>query len=134
MLLYAKFGRAFGDLRVQFRADDKNVIDEVFDNHARPDGLELPPPLADQEKLIVALGARWASKKPRDCTCRAQAFRSRSRTWPATKHLPTQWYGYDGVDWVVISTGQPERLRSMLDSGSAPPALERMDRSWAATC
>ena len=64
VLLYAKFGRAFSDLRVQFRADEKNLVDEVFDNHPRPDGLELPPPLADQDKLIVASGL-WLGRRSR---------------------------------------------------------------------
>jgi hypothetical protein len=122
--LFAKFGRASGDLRVQFRADDKNLIDELFDNHARPDGLALPAPLGDQEKLIVTLGASVGVEEAARLHVQSSGVQVAIANLASDESLPTQWYGYDAVDWVVISTGDPDRLRAMLDSDTRRTALE----------
>jgi hypothetical protein len=121
--LYAKFGRALGDLRVQFRADDKNLIDEVFDNHPRPDGLGLPAPLGDQEKLIVTLGASVGVEEAARLHVQSTGVQVAIANLPNDERLPTQWYGYDSVDWVVISTGEPDRVRAMLETDTRRKAL-----------
>ncbi len=111
VLMYAKFGRAFGDLRVQFRVDDQNLVDEVFDHSPRPDGLALPPPLGDQEKLIVTSGASIGVDEAARLHQQSTGNRIVVANLAAGDKLPTRWYGYDGVDRVVISTGEPDQVR-----------------------
>ncbi|HVU87253.1 MAG TPA: hypothetical protein VHD36_08025 [Pirellulales bacterium] len=124
VLLYAKFGRALGDLRVQFQADDKNLVDEIFDNHPRPDGLALPAPLGDQEKLIVTLGASIGAEEAARLHQQSTGVKVAIANLASNDSLPTQWYGYDCADAIVISTGEPDRVRSMLDSDTRRRALD----------
>ena len=42
VVMYAKFGRSYGELRVLFRVGDKNEIDKTFDTNVGPARLSLP--------------------------------------------------------------------------------------------
>ena len=124
MTLYAKFGRSYDDLRVQFRVDGQNVIDRPFDNHAAADGLQLPQGLADQEKLIVALGGSVGVEEAVRLHQQSTGVQVVIANLGGDESLPTHWYGYDGVDWLVISTGQPDRLQAMFDTAARRAALK----------
>ncbi|MES1213677.1 MAG: hypothetical protein ABUL64_03745, partial [Singulisphaera sp.] len=124
VVVYAKFGRAYGDLRVLFQVDNKDVIDREFDNHAAADGLQLPVPLDDQEKLIVTVGTsvgiEEAARNHQQATGRQVAVANLG----SKESLPTQWYGYDGVDWLIISTSEPDLLSTLFDTEARRGALK----------
>ena len=42
--------------------------------------------------------------------------------------LPTSWYGYEGVDAVVLSTSQAELYRKLMPEGARPDALDQWIR------
>ncbi|HEY4309927.1 MAG TPA: hypothetical protein VGN12_10785 [Pirellulales bacterium] len=121
--MYAKFGRAYGELRVQFRIQNKNVIDRVFDGNPSPDHLELPQPLQEKEGLFVMLGSSIGVEESARLYQQTTGLAIAVASLSDVDALPTQWYGYDGVDALLISTSQPDRLHAMFDTEARSAAL-----------
>ena len=133
VVMYAKFGDGFGDLRVQLRADDRNVIDERFETNGPPGTTTLPLALQANEKLIVTLGTRSAWKTQCACTKWPAAIK---RRWPcyATPTIcrPNGMATTGSIGWSYLPASQScfpgcsttGRRWQPLSSGSI----------WAASC
>ncbi len=80
--------------------------------------------LADQEKLIVALGGSVGVEEAARLHQQSTGVQVVIANLGGDESLPTHWYGYDGVDWLVISTGQPDRLQAMFDTAARRAALK----------
>lgn len=125
--LFARFGFD-SDLRVEFRSlDDGRVKAERNFDTAIVDGEE---PTGETMKAVDELilnvgpsvGVEDAFKlRPRSPDYDPAVVRLEGREPIA--QLPTRWYGYEGVDAVVISTSQPEIFRQLQDA-----RLEALDQ------
>jgi len=123
VLLYAKFGSMYGDLRIQFQVDDKLVIDRVCDDKPNPDRLLLPTPLPSSERMIVTVGGAVGVDEAVRLHQQATGITITVAALADADRLPTEWYGYDGVDWLVISTSHPDQLKALFDTGARRAAL-----------
>ncbi len=125
VLLYVRFGRIISDLTVEYHKTGYPVVRKVF--RASPDDADFPPAVAADGKLIVVVGADLlgvdravgALHRPAD----EQTVVTRLSD---CRTLPEKWYGYEGVDAVVISTGQVDAAEAdFMPSEQQADALER---------
>lgn len=122
-LLYARFGRLGGDVSVAFRTDEKIAFSRVFSAGAEPEA-DFSLALPSSDRLILQLGASigiddMAARQRRDAPERTVlvALDDASR-------LPTRWYGYEGVDTLVLSAADDRVYAPLKDDPERLQALE----------
>jgi len=105
-LVYAKFGRLASDVSVELRAGERVVARRNF--VADEGSPAFRPALLSRNKLILTLGNSLGVDD-------ALGRRQREATDPVTvvgldtaERLPTRWYGYEGVDWLVLSADKAD--------------------------
>ncbi len=114
---YIKPGQAHGDLTVRLISESAEIAHRVF-----PGG-SLPSPLASTDELILTYGNAVGIE---DAAIKARRDRSRETKVQAIDDpadAPAQWYGYEGVDWIVVTTSDESVLERMSDVQFA--ALDR---------
>ena len=123
--LCVRIGRVHGYVKVDWQAGDQITVEKTFEASPSP-GVNHFAPAVELRQVIVGLGS--VAKTLEDAATLGN--------WPAARrpvvaklddlaHLPTHWYGYEGVDALVLSTGDPDLWRS-LAPGS--PQLEALDQ------
>ena len=121
--LYVKFGRPHAPIAVTWRGGDRAIIAERTFR-----GGEVPPGLTSSgksgtPKLILEMGSsvefgsaiRFSEEGDPEET--AVAYLDDPNAWP------DRWYGYDGVDFIVLTTGRPQ-----IYSRLSPATLAALDR------
>ncbi len=124
--LFLRVGQGYSALRVRFRsADGKVRADRTFYSSSEPsDGVVLAPLPATNRVILefgpsVGLGDLLSSESP-DELSRSHVVKVNS-----SAELPTEWYGYEGIDTVVLSTSQPELYRPLVQNTARVEALRR---------
>jgi hypothetical protein len=119
VLLYVRFGRVRSEARVEFHTADGRVTRRLFKTAEVADDAHFPPALLPSQELILVVGpgpvgvddaAATVHQDPAEkCgVARVERF----------DRLPDRWYGYEGVDVVVLATSQPQ-LYAGLKAGDA---------------
>ncbi len=103
-LCYVKYGRASSPLRVRLWREDRVKAEHRF--AAR----ELPQPREATEELLLVLGPSIGEQ---DALRRRQRERAVVQQLRQADALPRHWYGYDGVDTVIVATHQTSLLEQM---------------------
>ncbi len=106
--LYVRFGRATGSLLAEFLLGDEIVARRVFEQDDRCDGdCQFAPALETNQPLLLLIGSPAMGI--------AEAIGGREYSpdgkpvvvaLPAIEELPPAWYGYEGVDMVIVSTSR----------------------------
>jgi hypothetical protein len=126
---YVRFGRRDASLRVTVNGDDHTLTERTFSCHASRAEDQIPEALGSKSRLWVTvggeMGAREAAKVQQ--TGRAADVIEAVRL-DAVDQLPTRWYGYEGVDAVLLATSQPEIYRKLSASAARIDALDRWVR------
>ena len=108
-MTYVKFGRLRPSLTIRVRQGEAVVVERQFG------GDQLPAPLLSTQPLIVELGETIGV----DDAVRLGRFDAgepiQLRRITETAELPTESFGYDGVDYVVAVTSSVGILESMDD-------------------
>lgn len=108
----AKFGKLDGALSVSVGNGQAAAVSRRFETDEAPDGQGLRTPLYSTQELIVNLGPS-AGVDP----LRAGPHRDGVVVnLDSIDELPSHWLGYDGVDWLVITTSKPDLFRGLADS------------------
>jgi hypothetical protein len=97
---HVKPGRSDGELTVRLMDGDAEVASRVF-----PAG-SFEKSLRSTDELIVAFGSPVGLA---DAVRKARRHRSREaaiQTVQSAEDAPIRWYGYDAVDWVVVTTSE----------------------------
>ena len=110
--LYVRFGRVHGWMTVQFLVHDRPVAEETF--QASPDGGPKSfPPAIESRPLVVCLGD--AAKTAEEAAALG-GLDPQQRPVVARidrlDGLPDQWYGYEGVDALVLTAAQAGGLQA----------------------
>ncbi len=109
--LYAKLGQLTGEVTVRLLGEDGPLATRRFQAGS-------PGPLAgvlpSGSTLIVSIGAPPPAGAEGDRALRGFNVAHVSNL----QQLPTDWWGYEGVDTVIITTGD-QGIRSQLSAGSA---------------
>jgi hypothetical protein len=114
---YIKPGRAQGEIAVHLLADGQTLARRVFA------GVDLPAPVTSTDELILTFGNPVGIE---DAVRRARRDRSRGTTIQPVDdplQLPDAWFGYEAVDWIVVTTSQASVLEQISDQQFA--ALDR---------
>ena len=123
--LYTRFGRVRSRLDVEFRAEG-GTARRVFTAADQPGQGQFPAAVANHRGLVVtvatdSLGVEEAFNllrlPPPD-----QAVVGRLED---AAQLPTQWYGYEGIDALVLCTSQPKLYADLKPDGPQAAALEQ---------
>jgi hypothetical protein len=125
--LYVRFGRMHEEIGVTFRVDDEVVARDKFQTGIEDAKRSI---LSSGRELIVAVGYPCGLKEAielrdqdeydEDATVVAQLS--------STDQLPTRWYGYEGVDFVVLATGNLDAYRNLTADSAQAAALEEWVR------
>lgn len=129
VLTYVKPGRADADISVRFvrlpSEGGDTVLDERFDLRAEPDALHPRQGMLSSQTLIVSLGPSIGVDAA--VAARNANFGVDGETvvvqLSSIEQLPTRWYGYEGVDRLVIATSDPAPLEALNTTGAQYAAL-----------
>lgn len=116
--LYAKIGQLTSDVIVDLRADGQLLASRRFSTSEHP---ELAGILPSSQELIVTLGSPLTAHD-------SLAFDERHAkiaNVAELRQLPADWWGYEGVDAVILATGH-EALGSQLLADS--PRVDALDQ------
>ncbi len=124
--LFVRFGRTYGTLLAEFVVDGHVIAKREFDCAAEPGPTKFLPAMPALQPLILSVGSTDAGIE--DAVALRQADPNREDVVARVDdldHLPTRWYGYEGVEAVVLSTSRPELFR---DVPRLKDRLEALDR------
>lgn len=125
VLLYARFGRVESDALVEYQVGERVAARRRFVADLAADDSFAPAMLADQP-LFVEIGSDSSGVEQAVALAGGETSESVVVRTNNVDALPSRWYGYEGVDGVVISTSRPEVFHKWLGGRNARvEALER---------
>lgn len=126
--LYARIGQAGCPLKIELLVDSQSVARKTFEAADRADGEHYLRPV-QAHALIVQVGAGAMGLEE---SVAAEKTGGQSRAVVArvgsAEQLPTQWYGYEGADVVVLSTSDPAVYQSFTPESEQAKALDQWVR------
>lgn len=87
--------------------------------------VQLPPPLGSRSRLLLTLGPSIGLERVYPTASEAEGGEVVVVRLAGVDHLPTRWYGLEGVDAVVISTSRPELFRRLQAGDARVRALKQ---------
>jgi hypothetical protein len=108
--LFVKFGQAHDELRVELTAEAGLLAEHSFSQASD----QLPAPLAAGRELVLMVSPTEARSDARGPAL-AKDWQAAVARLAGVALLPNRWYGYDGVDLVVLSTSDPEIYQQPFD-------------------
>ena len=120
--LFARFGRVDSTATVRFHVDGKVVVKRVFESHVDVDGsgyyrygMNATQPLY----LVVGVGGMGVEKAVKLVNHDNMDIEPVVVRLGGLQELPTRWYGYEGVDAIVLSTSRPELYSKLMGTDDA---------------
>jgi len=128
VLLYVRIGRVLSELKAEFIVEGRVAARKTMESSLGVDPDHFQEPLAAQPLVVVVgpttMGIEDIPRlKEMDPEHRPVAARLDD-----VGQLPTYWYGYEGVDSLILSTSQAELYRKLLPDGARLEALDQWIR------
>lgn len=118
--LYVRFGHLTSPLTLDFSRDGQPLLQRVYDSTVGEDHARyLPPALPSSENLLVNIGELGIDRFLRQIRNPARAAMVDDAS-----ALPDKWYGYEGIDLVVLSATDLQQFASL----SEAPRLAALQR------
>jgi hypothetical protein len=124
--LFVRPGQSYGSLRVQvLTTEGKEATSKTFFSGMNSGGNTIAIGLPATNRLIVefgpplGLGEFIVNENPDELS------QARLARIDDAADLPTEWYGYESVDMVVLSTSRPDLYRSLAQNPARREALRR---------
>lgn len=114
--LFVRFGRVEGALTAHFVSEGKIVARETWGGGLDDgDDEKLPIALDANERLFLQIGPSLGVEPVLRANepGAAEGQGSVVAEIKDTSTLPTRWYGYEGVETVLLTTSQPEAIRAL---------------------
>lgn len=130
VLLYVRFGRIHSAATVRFETDDGRSVQRRFQSSAEPGRDEYPSAIPADRRLVVCFAASDVGLEEAAAFVSFEPSRQPvvARIDDLAK-MPDRWYGYEGVDRVVIATSRPEVYQGRIPpGGEQQTALDRWVR------
>jgi hypothetical protein len=127
-LLYVRIGQVVSRLKAEYRVDGRVIADKIMESADKADQDHFMYPL-EAQPLVVCVGPTTMGIednthiKEKDIEHRPIAVRVED-----LGRLPTRWYGYEGVDTVVISTSNAEAYDKLAPDDVRLEALDQWIR------
>jgi hypothetical protein len=130
-LLYAKIGRTIDEMPVTFLVGGREVAKRRFHRYVNLGEPAVPEPLDPAQKLYLLIGppigidTKLVNRQPSpNPQAASQVNQAEVVELQDAGQLPTQWYGYEAVDALIISTSEPGSFRQLTDMSAALQALK----------
>lgn len=126
---YVKFGRVESEMNVELRAADAVVASRTFRATASGERSHYPPGLLAGHDLMVVVGPE-PTESPNTIAFLNQSSDEKIDVVRLTDvgHLPDRWFGYEGVNSVVLFTSDPAIYSRLKPDGAQVAALEQWIR------
>lgn len=127
--LYTRFGRTDSRMIVEFLPDPGPAVRRVFQAAATPGEGQFPRALPSTARLIGVLGANpTAVESALDLLRQQPGEQAAAVRFEQATSLPRQWYGYESLDALVLTTSQPELFADLKADGAEIIALDKWIR------
>lgn len=120
ILMYAKVGQLRSEATVAFRSGEQTLASRRF---GTSDDGELSGIMPSSQGLVAALGSSLLS----DDAATLSQFGSQVANVADLGQLPTEWWGFEGVDTVILMTGGDDASSRF---AAVPEQLKALDQ-WA---
>lgn len=117
-LLYVKFGRSGGGLTVRYVVEGKRRVQRTFAAGMEIDDRHILYAMPTHDELILSIGPALGLAAALKRHVSPNVGQRHVVQLADIAQLPTRWYGYEGVDTLVLATSKIEPLRR-LQRGSA---------------
>ncbi len=122
-LIYAKFGRLGGDVTAAFRSGEQIAFSRVFS--AGPDAdADFSQALPSSDRMILQIGDSIGIEEVLARQRRDAAERTVLVALDDAGQLPTRWFGYEGVDTLVLSVAEDQAYAPLMADPERLEALE----------
>jgi hypothetical protein len=133
--LFVRFGRVNGDLKAQFIVDGEVAAHKTYET-ALSAGENCFLEALEEQSLLVAVGdanlGLEEAAKLHDAVSNDPNRSNQAKTVIARladiEQLPTHWYGYEGIDALVISTRNVEMFRKLTPDDARIKAIDEWIR------
>jgi hypothetical protein len=128
--LFVRFGRVDSSLKIEFRVGEEVVAQQVLTTAARADDEHFPPGLQSR-KLVVAVGPAGLYEPLHQAAVLQRLPVERRVEVTRVEDLgplPTRWYGYEGIDTVLLSTSRPDIFAGLEPGDERLQALDEWIR------
>jgi hypothetical protein len=125
--LFVRVGQSYGSLQVQLlNAEGKVAASRVF--YSGPIATEgtVPAGLPATNRLLVEFGPPLGLGDFTTTESQDELAQTRLARIDSAMDLPTEWYGYEGVDMVVLTTSRADLYRPLAQNSARVEAL----RHW----
>jgi hypothetical protein len=129
VVLHARLGREAGRLTARFETDDGAVVEQTFQAGEARQRTTFPvaKPSREAVALLVGMDSAGVADATRGLLPHAGERFQVVRVDLAAA-LPRRWYGYEGVDLVVLGTSRPEVYAALRDDPAWLDALSEWVR------
>ncbi len=126
--LYVRIGQVTSEMNIEYIVGDRLAARKFMDSSFNADQDHFIYPL-EAQPLVVSVGANALGIED---IPRIKEMNNEHRPVVARVddmgQLPTSWYGYEGVDALVLSTSQAEIYRKLMPDGARLEALDQWIR------
>ena len=124
--VYVRFGQEEGELTIALRVDGKIVMRKIFRPSVSDGALELPWPAGSDQRVVVTVGGGIGVEQLfESAEYQSQQGQSVGVTLDRIDQLPNQWYGYEGVDTLVLATASRDIFSQWSENSATWQALEK---------
>ena len=128
VLLYVRFGHETNTLALELLGEYAALAARTFASAEIAAHDQFAGALHSGQRLIVSVGSSPAFEKVMPGTT-GENSRNVVATVDSLERLPLRWQGYEGVDTVVISTGNPETFKKISAHDTHVEALDEWVRA-----
>jgi hypothetical protein len=133
VLLYARIGRSQGTLTVELLPDGgdspRPLAHRTFEAGPASGDVEFLPAVSSRDSLIVVLGKDIGAIERATGNLRPElGERATVARLNGVDRLPTEWYGYEGIDTLILLTSRPDLYAGLKADGPRMAALEQWIR------
>lgn len=120
-LLNVRLGSIETELTVRYKYDGGDVS-RKFTTSSIGEPNSIPAPFDTSQEIIVSLGPSIGVDEAAKLSGEGYGGDSIAELIDASQ-LPTRWFGYSGVDYLVLTTSKPEIYRSLVPGNARHTAL-----------
>ena len=124
VMLYVRFGHVATSLHAEFLADGTKVAAKDFETGLDADAEHFLDGLTGRGLIVHVGGARAGIENALQMTRSGSEIRAVVAEVTDLAELPARWQGYEGVDAVVLSTGNAEMFGKLAQENARLQALD----------
>jgi hypothetical protein len=123
--LCVRFGRESGSLALELLGGETVLATKTVNTAQSPSAAQIPDALGPGRRLVVSVGAARDNMENALPNSEGKFPRNVIAAVENLTDLPTRWQGYEGADFVVLSTSRREVLAQI---AAQPARIEALDQ------